>query len=123
METLADPDFGQAHQVLTQAIESNTITVSGMGVPTRLPWLTDEILREISHRDWLSRNRRIPGLSQEAYTTRFNLYEKQRNRVTALMRNARKRFVEHMIQKAIGCQGKLWQVVRYVLRNQLSETN
>ena len=69
LEGLTGLNFGQVHQVVTQAIESNTRTVSDIGVPTRLPWLTDEILREISHRDWLNRYRRIAGLTQKAYIT------------------------------------------------------
>ena len=74
----------------------------------------------MSHRDWLTRNRNVPGVFAEGLATRLSLlYKRQRNKVTALIRNARRDFVDRMIREASGDQSRLWRVVRYVMKNEL----
>ena len=71
--------------------------------------------------DWLNRNRRQSNLNSEDLAVRLLLYKRQRNLVSNMIRNARKRHVDVMIRKAVGDQRRLWRVVRYVLRNDHGE--
>ena len=124
MADLHDPDLEQVHQALTIAVQSNTSmsnAISMVTTPCRLPWLGENILQEIAHRDWLNKRRRQARVTSEERALRTGLYRQQRNRVTTMIRRSRKRYVERMVQDAGGNQNRLWRVVRFVLKNDFDD--
>ena len=53
LEGLSDPDLSQIHQTLITAVDSNLRIhdVLSTDTTTKLPWLSPQIVREMSHRD------------------------------------------------------------------------
>ena len=109
--------LGDAVQIHTRVTDRNTTSTSGK----RLQWLNDDLLREMAHRDWLNRRRKSTGLDRDEAQLRLNAYRRQRNKVTTMMRRARKEYVVNMIQEAGGDGNRLWRVVRYVLKNDMND--
>lgn len=66
--------------------------------------------------------RKEPNLSDEDKLLRDDLYRAQRNKVSVMTRRARRDFVARSIESAQGNQNRLWQIVRYVLKNEFKNT-
>lgn len=114
------PDMSQIHQILTESVNSYT-TITRREVSskdkTRLPWMTSMLNTEMLYRDWLNMIRRDSVLTPEERSLRDTAYRRQRNKVNSMTRNARRNYINNLIQTAHGDQNKLWGIVRYVLKN------
>lgn len=121
LQGLRNPSLIELHEILTEITQENTRQVSGRGRVGRLPWVGSDILREMSFRDNLNAMRRQDGVDPRLREARELLYKQQKNKVTSMLRLAKKRFVDGMFHSALGNQKRIWDALKFVLNNQTAQ--
>lgn len=105
------------HESLTQiVIENQTRTQANLRDqgPT---WLSTDLRTEMLHRDYLNQECKNPLLNDYEREMRKTIYKRQRNRVTAMIRQAKRLEIDTMVRNACGDDSRMWKVVNYVLTN------
>lgn len=106
------------HNFLTNAIALNTQEItSSVGSEVKPGWFNTNVNSEILLRDFLNRRRRDPLLGVHERRTADQLYRRQRNRLTSLIRQSKRREVTMLVQSAVGKQAEMWKVINFILTN------
>lgn len=121
LQNLRSPSLLQIHEALVDVTQCNTREILSPARSGRLPWIDSAVLGEMAYRDRLNIMRKQFGLAVSVRETRERLYRDQKNKVTSMIRKAKKRFVDGMFHGALGNQKKIWDALKFVLNNQTSQ--
>lgn len=114
---LTSMTFQSLHEFLSRSVLSNRRIFYPMNANQNAAWITPQIVAEMRHRDFLNAEWKDPSLDLMEVSRRKALYARQRNRVTAMVRHSKINVVDGMTRAACGNQGRIWDVIRYVLTN------
>lgn len=104
------------HNFLVNAVNENTHELP-LSRNQSQSWFNQVIASEMSLRDFLNQRRRDESLPESDRVNAENFYGRQRNKVTNLIRCAKKTEISNLIQSAMGRQNEMWKVINYVLTN------
>lgn len=105
------------HEFLVDTVASNTREVPRTKTNENLGWFDVRINNEMLLRDFLNRRRHDLTLDPRSRHFAYLMYRRQRNRVTAMIREARRRDVADMVESAIDNQALMWKVLSFILTN------
>lgn len=116
-ETLNDIHIGMKNIVSSNTIEKTSFR------KIKFPWIDNQILIEMEKRRVLYDETREINLSQNERMRRVNLYNTQKNKITALIRRKRSEFINEQIQTSMNNSKKMWQVMKLTIRKNPSHQN
>lgn len=119
---LQGASFDRLHSTLTSLMRRNMRRVRRPHNDSGLQWVNPSTLQEMRFRDRLNMMRKQPGLSMREKAARDRMYRRQRNKVTNLIRQAKKQMVDGMFRRAMGDQKRIWDCLRYVLNNRFTKS-
>lgn len=118
VHNVSDKSLSDLHEFLTGAVAAHTHELTPSDEEgNKNDWFSVEINSEMILRDFLNKRRKDPSLNEYERHAALLLYRRQRNKVTSLIREAKKYEVNEMTQAAIGNATKMWRVINYVLTN------
>jgi hypothetical protein len=85
MSECIDPTLQSLHSFLVETIQNNTISSPQRPIGNKLPWVDDEVISEMRHRDYLGSFRRLRS-SDDDMRNRERILKNQKNKVTDLIR-------------------------------------
>lgn len=108
----------QLHLKIQEIIKQNTSSKI-LSRRTKLPWINQEILREIKIRDRFyaqyKRNRDF-GIPQAMIQNTKQIYTQQRNKVTNLIKLEKRKYIEKLTQEGLKDSRRMWQAMNIIFR-------
>lgn len=123
LQQLRNETLVEIHLRMTEIVSQNTLEkISNKKV--KYPWIDEIVLSEISKKIFFYDQLREQNLTSFEMARREKLYKAQKNKVTALIRNKRKSFINEHIQASMSNSSKMWQVMKLIIRkNQCNPNN
>lgn len=115
----------ELHHKIQETIKRNTYE-KPLTRSIKMPWVNQNILREMKKRNHLyhlyklNRTAQLPEVIVEQSK---QLYNRQRNNVTTMIRKARKDFIEKLIKDALRDSKRMWQAMKYIFRKKSTNAN
>lgn len=100
----------------------NTFNVT-LRKKVKLPWIDNETLRAMELRNHLYDETRDPQINDVQRQQKMEAFRRQKNVVTAMLRRKRNEFIENHVQASLHNSRKMWQVMKMILRKNVSNQN
>jgi hypothetical protein len=107
------PTLQSLHSFLVETIQNTTTSSPQRPIGNKLPWVDDEVISEIRHRDYLRRLRS----SDDDMRNHERIFKNQKNKVTALIKAKKRNFINSLVQMAIGNPKKMWAILKFIFQN------
>lgn len=108
----------QLHLKIQEIIKQSTSSKI-LSRKTKLPWINQEILREMKIRDRFyaqyKRNRDF-GIPPEMIQNTKQIYAQQRNKVTNLIKLEKRKYIEKLTQEGLKDSRRMWQAMNIIFR-------